>query len=77
MGKLYLKYEFDTDDPTDMYQHESLVNVFKYKSLLREIYNEFRSKVKYTDEKGSWSEAYDKLWELASDEDVNPWEDIF
>ena len=77
MGKLNLKYEFDTENPTDMFQHSVLVDAFKYRSLLHEIFTEFRNKYKYTDEKGSWSEAYDKIWELALDEDISPWEDIF
>jgi len=80
MGKLYLKYEFDTENPDDMFQHNVLVNAFKHRSLLYEIYNEFRNKNKYTDpdkDPGSWAEAYDKLWILATDEDINPWDDLF
>ena len=56
----------------------NLVNAKKYRRLLSEIYREMRSKSKYsTTGRGSWKQAYDLLWQLAKDEDLKPWEEIF
>lgn len=78
MGKLKLKYTFDTQDPHDQYQHDNIINAHKYRSLLNEIFREFRNRSKYGhSSKGTWQDAYDLLWQLAMDEDINPWEEIF
>jgi hypothetical protein len=78
MSELKLKYKFDTQNPHDLYEYQNLVNAHKYRSLLSEIFREFRKRSKYGhSSKGTWQEAYEFLWELATDEDMNPWEDIF
>jgi hypothetical protein len=76
MTKLNLKYEFDL--PEDEYDHMNLVNSNKYRRLLSEIYREMRSRSKYNASgRGSWKQAYDLLWKLAKNEELNPWEEIF
>jgi len=78
MTKIFLKYEFDMDE--DDYDYQTVVNAKKNRSLLYHIFSELRSKSKYCNEDtgyGSWQEAYDLIWELAKDEHVDPWEELF
>jgi hypothetical protein len=77
MSKLELKYTFDTENEGDMYEYEILTKADQYRRLLSEIFQSLRSKVKHSDEVGSWEDAYSLIWELANDENLNPWEEIF
>lgn len=45
----------------------------KYASVVYEFTNFLRSKVKYTEEKGSWEEAYEEWWKHLKDEDIDPY----
>ena len=75
MKKLSLEYEFNL--PDDEYEYMNLVNADKYRSLLNEIFRQFRLLKKHHGEQGNWSEAYEMLWKSAKDEGLNPWEEIF
>lgn len=78
MTKLYIKYEFDTNDDGDKYELINLQNAAKYRHLLNEIFRKVRDKVKHGDpSKGNWEETYNLIWDLAGEEHIDPWEEIF
>lgn len=78
MAKLYIKYEFDTGDLGDQYELQTLQNALKYRRLLNEIFIKVRKEIKHGDpKKGSWEDTYNLIWDLADEEDVAPFEDIF
>ena len=80
MSELKLKYTFQTDNPDDIYEYGNLTRAHQYRRLLSEIFREFREKSRHGNPAGghfTWTGAYDRLWELAKDENLNPWEDIF
>jgi len=80
MTKITLTYDFNDEDSGDMHDYKVVTNANKYWSLLHEIFQELRAKQKYCNEEtgyGSWAEAYELIWQLAKDEGVQPWEEIF
>ena len=53
-----MKYRIEPIEKDDIYIFQLHQNGPRYFDALEEIYRTFRSKVKYTDETGSWEEAY-------------------
>jgi len=76
MGKIFLKYTFDTQDETDMYEYVNLTKAESYRRLLADIFREIRGNKKHGGG-GSWVEAYELIFQLANDEGIDPWEEIF
>lgn len=73
-----MKFEFDTNDDGDKYDLISIQNANKYRRLLNEIFIKIRKKVKYGDaSKGNWEEVYNLIWDLAGEEHIDPWEEIY
>ena len=81
MGNIRVKYEFDEDNPEDMVRYRRLLRTDSYWTTLHEIFQETRKKYKYLDKHDKtapgWEEAYDLMWEIADDNDLKPWDDIF
>lgn len=50
--------------PEDRDAFEDAIKGDHYRRTLEELRNEIRSKIKHTDEKGSWQEAWDLFWEI-------------
>ena len=65
-------YKIETDDRNDFYHY---FMGRKYYSFLCELYNDFRDKVKYTDETGSWEAAYKLLIESLNEENIDLFND--
>ncbi len=75
MKKLKLEYEFDLDH--DKWEYQNIVNANKYRSMLKEIFIQFRTLSKHHGTEGNFTTTYDMLWGIANDEEINPWEEIF
>lgn len=77
MSELKLKYTFDTQDEGDMYEYMNLVRAQIYRRLLSEMFRTLRAKSDHGDSGDIWAVVYKTIWDMARDEGLNPWEDIF
>jgi hypothetical protein len=77
MSELKLKYKFNTQDEADMYEYGNLVRAQVYRALLSEMFRTFRAKSDHGDSGDEWAVAYKTMWDMAVDEGLNPWEEIF
>ena len=60
-----------------MYQIECFMEHYngrKYKSVIQDYDNFLRSKIKHTDEEGSYEDARDELWAQAKDRGLSIWD---
>ncbi len=74
MTKVFVKFDLDNDN--DAYDYEVHKLAGRYREALNDIYTQLRAKVKYTGERGSYSNAYDIFWEIMEDNNLTM-EDIF
>lgn len=77
MSELKLKYTFQTDNPDDMYEYKNLIQAQIYRRLLSEMFRTFRAKSDHGDSGDIWAVVYKTMWDMAKEEGLNPWEDIF
>ena len=62
MTKVFVK--FDLTDEYDAYEYEIHKLAARYKEALNDLHTELRAKIKYTGERGSYSNAYGIFWEI-------------
>jgi hypothetical protein len=68
MTKVFVK--FDLNDENDAYDYEIHKLVGRYREALNDIHTQLRTKVKYTGERGSYSNAYDIFWEIMEENNL-------
>jgi len=69
-----MKYRIEAIEKDDIYTFLLHQNGPKYFNVLEEIYRTLREKVKYTDEAGSWEEAYQLVIDLLNDANIDLYE---
>ena len=62
MTKVFVKFDLDKEE--DVYDYEIHKLAARYREALNDIHTQLRTKVKYTGERGSYSNAYDMFWEI-------------
>lgn len=66
-----MKAILEFDLPEDADQHRMHLNAGKYHAIIWEYLSALRSKIKYGEEKGSFEEARNILWDLIREEDID------
>jgi hypothetical protein len=60
--------------PEEKSEYETCLNAGNYSALVYEFTNLLREKVKYGNETGSWTKAYEEWWNLLNEARIDPYD---
>ena len=65
-----MKAILEFDLPEDSEEHQMYLNAAKYHAVIWEYLATLRTKIKYGDERGSFEEAREILWDLITEDNL-------
>lgn len=69
-----MKYKIEKIETYDDYAFSLHLRGPEYYSAIDEIMNSLRHKVKYSDEMGSWEEAYEMVIQILNERNIDTWD---